>query len=78
MKKANVQSVYKAPHLVDQDNAVLCRQLTGMSFATGETGWAVGSAQVLFTCDGGLTWLNQFEPQLTQLGMAPWSVLTHI
>ncbi len=72
MKKANLQSVYKAPQLVDQDKAVLCRQLTGMSFGTGEVGWAVGSAQVLFTRDGGLTWLNQFEPQLRLLGMAPW------
>jgi photosystem II stability/assembly factor-like uncharacterized protein len=74
MKKADLHSVYKAPHQVDQDDAVLCSQLTGMSFATSETGWAVGSAQVLFTRDGGLTWLNQFEPQLRVLGMAPWSV----
>lgn len=73
MKNLNLQPVYKAPHRVDQDEAVLCSQLTGMSFATSETGWAVGSAQVLFTRDGGLTWLNQFEPQLRQLGMAPWN-----
>ena len=74
MKMANLQSVYKAPHSVDQDDAVLVSQLTGMSFGTSETGWAVGSAQVLLTRDGGLTWLNQFVPQLKQLGMAPWSV----
>jgi photosystem II stability/assembly factor-like uncharacterized protein len=74
MKKANIQSVYKAPHSVDQDDAVLVHPLTGMSFGTHETGWAVGSGQVLRTHDGGLTWLNQFEPQLRQLGMAPWSV----
>jgi photosystem II stability/assembly factor-like uncharacterized protein len=73
MKKVNLQSVYKAPHLVDQDDAVLYRQLTGISFATGETGWAVGSGQVLFTRDGGRTWVNQFEPQLRELGMAPWT-----
>lgn len=74
MKKANLLSVYKALHSVDQDDAVLCRPLTGMSFGTDETGWAVGSTQVLRTHDGGLTWLNQFEPQLSGLGMAPWKV----
>ena len=73
MKKATLQSVYKAPHSVDDDNAVMCSPLTDMSFATNETGWAAGSGQVLLTRDGGQTWLNQFEPQLRRLGMAPWS-----
>jgi photosystem II stability/assembly factor-like uncharacterized protein len=74
MKKTNLQLVYKAPHPVDRDNAVLVCQLTDISFGTNETGWAVGSAQVLITRDGGQTWLNQFEPEVKRLGMAPWKV----
>lgn len=72
MKKANLQLVYEAPHSLDEDNTVMVRPLTDMSFATNETGWAVGSGQVLRTHDGGQTWLNQFEPQMRRLGMAPW------
>ena len=73
MEKATLHSVYEVPHRVDEeDNTILISALTDMSFATDETGWAVGSGQVLLTRDGGQTWLNCFQPQLRQFGISPW------
>ena len=73
MEKATLHSIYEVPHRVDEeDNTILISALTDMSFATYETGWAVGSGQVLLTRDGGQSWLNQFDPQLRQFGISPW------
>lgn len=69
-----IQTVYKVPSQVDEDGEVLYAPLTDLSFATAETGWAVGSGQVLLTRDGGRSWREVFETRLRRYGLAPWKV----
>jgi photosystem II stability/assembly factor-like uncharacterized protein len=74
MNKATIRALYEVPRLTGEDNEVRRYPLNDLSFASEAVGWAVGSAQVLHTRDGGATWVNLFEPGPRQLGLAPWSV----
>jgi len=58
--RITVKNVYEVPHRIDEGGEVWRRCLSHMHFANSRVGWAVGSAQVLYTQNGGRTWVNQY------------------
>lgn len=57
----NLERVYAVPREFDEQARTWYSSLYDTHFATTKVGWAVGSAQILHTRDGGKTWLNQYS-----------------
>lgn len=74
MNKVTIGKLYEAPLSIGEDGEDRLYPLNDLSFASASVGWAVGSAQILHTRDGGETWVNQFEPRVRRLGLSPWWV----
>jgi photosystem II stability/assembly factor-like uncharacterized protein len=63
--------VYLAPSRRDSEGTVWHKCLTAMQFVDDRVGWAVGSAQIVRTTNGGRTWNNLFDESMAQLAFAP-------
>lgn len=74
MNGMKIRTLYKVTPSAGEDDEGRLYPLNDVSFASATVGWAVGSAQLLHTRNGGETWVNQFEPELSLLGLSPWRV----
>lgn len=63
--------LYLAPSRRDPEGTVWHKCLAAMQFVDDRVGWAVGSAQIVRTANGGGTWCNLFDESMTHLAFAP-------
>ncbi|HWN09702.1 MAG TPA: YCF48-related protein [Pyrinomonadaceae bacterium] len=61
-----ISRIYDAPSWTDSDGSVWSKHISAVSFINKDIGWVVGSGQISYTMDGGMTWANQFNKQMAR------------